>query len=213
MTVVNIGDNTTGSPTMDFTGTEDTWLRENATTTNYGSETTVFVADASGADFHGCFKFPGLSNISASAIVSAAVLNIYQVTGGASSTYCDIYRLLRDWVEGEATWNIYSTGNNWGTAGGINATDRSGTTTGTIDTPGVTGYQTNSSAQLVTDVQNFVDGTWGNYGWHLDRNSGASGNSQYGASDGTDGQRPYLSVTYTVASGGIEILRRRMEGC
>lgn len=62
--------------------------------------------------------------------ISAATLNLYVVWGQSSGLLppdytwkCD--RIRRVWVEDEATDLIYTTGNNWGTAGAENvATDR-----------------------------------------------------------------------------------------
>ena len=39
-----------------------------------------------------------------------------------SSTYTP-FLVNRNWVEGQVTWNIFSTSNNWGTSGGLNASD------------------------------------------------------------------------------------------
>ena len=58
---------------------------------------------------------------------------------------------------------------------------------------------TDTSGQLFTDVQNWIDGGYTNNGWHLQRDNG-SGDSVWadlGSEDHTDGLRPYLKIEYT----------------
>ena len=63
-------------------------------------------------------QFGEMSNISASATVSAATFYIYNTLGGYDygSVDWNLHRCLRDWVELEVTWTIWKTSNNWSTA-------------------------------------------------------------------------------------------------
>ena len=70
--------------------------------------------------------------------------------------HSDYKRLLRNWSETTSTWNNYSTGNAWTTAGArSDGNDRSATVTATLTMSAALAYKTISSAQLATDVQNF----------------------------------------------------------
>lgn len=212
MTVTVIGDNTGD----DYAGTEDTQLKEGSPTTNYETSDPIEITKWAASDYtHSVVSFSGLSNVSVSDTVSAATLNLYIVgTSAAAAGYADIRRLLRNWVVSQVTWDDYATSSAW-TAGGAEDTtnDRSSTITGTmvVDTSG--GYYGTSAANLVTDVQNFVDGTWSNYGWHYERN-GASHNqfTTVRTETGTDGQRPYLSVTHAAVGAVIPLLLQGMGG-
>jgi hypothetical protein len=200
MPTVTIGDNTGNT----HSGTEDTQLSSGATSTNYGSDATMEVTKyAPGSHIHSVLKFTGLSNISGPVTVSAATLYLYN-TGNAGNTTIEARALLRNWVEAQATWNNYSTGNAWGTAGGLSdAVDRTTSASGSVLVSNtINGYYSISSAQLAADVQAFINGTQSNYGWHIER-QGTGNDTNFAifrTSEGTDGQRPYLEITYTVSS-------------
>lgn len=208
MTTALIGDNTTG---MTYTGSIDTELSSAAPTTNAETGTTYYASKYSVGDHRNIvIKFGGLSNITGPVTVSAATLYLYYLTG-AADVVVSLYECLRAWVEAQATWNIYSTGNNWGTAGGTNASDR-GSVIGTGTNGGslAAGYYAYTGSGLVTLVQGWINLTTTNNGLHLERTDGADDNkyNQFTSSEGTDGQRPYLDVTYTAggATGGKLLL-------
>jgi hypothetical protein len=53
-------------------------------------------------------------------VVTSATLRLHAKQGVTGRTIT-VYQLLRsDFVEAEATWNVYKAGSNWGTAGGLN---------------------------------------------------------------------------------------------
>ena len=201
MTTTIIGDNSGN----DFSGTIDTDIEWVNPTTNHGADSSFGINKyAAGNHTHALLAFTGLSNIDSGQDVSSATLAVYQESGSSGVSHdVNLYRLLRNWVEGETTWNIYSTGNNWGTAGGLNATDRSATLTAVLVlSVAMDEYKSISSAQLAADVEGFIDGTYSNYGWHLSRD-GAGEDSKYkemDSSEGTDGEMPYLTVVH--AAGG-----------
>lgn len=203
MPTVTITDNTSGSPTGTV-GVSNTQIREGNATTNYGTNSNFEVTKYGAGDHtHGLLKFD-LSSVSGPVTVTSVTVGIYLNFGDAASQDVDFRRLLRNWVEGQATWNVYSTGNSWTTAGGLSAgNDRVSTVSGTIT--GVTGtsqYWTvvQTSGGLVDDVQGWINGTFPNYGWHLERSgSGEDATSKTFKTDDSDnGNRPYLTVVYTV---------------
>jgi hypothetical protein len=73
-----------------------------------------------------------LSSIPAGSTIVSAVLSFYLVgdfSSNARTVSC--FRSLRAWNVSQATWNVYTTGNSWGTAGaGNTTTDREATDIG-----------------------------------------------------------------------------------
>ena len=101
----------------------DTRLDSNDPDTNNGTHTSVTVGDGAGggsSDFEALIEFD-VSSIDSGDTVSSAILSLHENnagdTAGLGSWAVDLRRVLVDWVEAEATHNIYSTGNNWTTAG------------------------------------------------------------------------------------------------
>ena len=207
-----IGDNTGD----DYAGAEETRLVNytGSQDTNYNNGYLEISKWAAGSDeSDGVISFSGLSNISASSTVSSATLGIYRTEGSGTSQDFDFHRCLRNWAETQATWNDYATSTAWTSGGGrSDGNDRSATVSATLSAGTTNGYKTTSSAQLAADVEDFIDGTYTNYGWQGERNDGNGNNlySRFTDSEGTDGQRPYLSVTYA-AAGGATALPFRMR--
>ena len=154
----------------------DAHITDDAATTNFGTSIEMLIGDNSGSlniAARIIIKFD-VSSISASDTVTSAILSLFEFNAQVSDSITwdtNLNRLLRDWVEGEATWNIWSTGNNWTTAGaGSDGNDRSATISATVNLDGTSAdafVAWGSTAQLVSDVQNFVDGGLSNYGWLL----------------------------------------------
>lgn len=202
-TTVTIGDNTGNT----YSGTDDAHIRSDSTTTNYGTNGSLEVTKyAVGNHVSALVKFSGLSNIVGPVTVSSATLYLYYTgpTSGSDTHTIDVHRVLRAWVEAQATWNIYSTGNSWTTAGALSdGNDRVATVSASFALIGNTSpsYVAYTGAQLATDVENIINGSNANNGWVFER-SDAGDDTNYrifASSEGSDGQRPYLDITYTVA--------------
>lgn len=105
----------------------DNCIYSDAATQNNATVTTALIGEQ-GAPVVGrvrrlLIKFD-LSTLSVDAVLTSAVLSLYEVTNNADvDGTIRVYRSKRAWVEDESTWNIYSTGNNWQTAGGFGADD------------------------------------------------------------------------------------------
>jgi hypothetical protein len=197
MAVIIISKNTTGLYIGDDTDVWDTILRENDANVNYGSGLSLLIYNYPPGTRHTLLKFD-LTSIPAGSTITAATLGLN--CSDASASTIQMRKLLRIWVELQATWNIYSTGNSWTTAGGISdGNDRSATITASTAISG-TGWKTWSDDQLITDIQAMIDGG-ANNGWHFQNSSDPNVYPAFVSSDGTDGSRPYLSVTYTAAGG------------
>lgn len=206
MPTITIGANTGDT----YSGFVETMLKENAPTVNQSGENYIEVTKYSGGDWTTAIaKATGISSIPAGSVITAVSLFFYQYLGDkANGTYVvSAKRLLRNWVEAQATWNVYSTGNSWTTGGAFgDATDRD--TAASFASAGLD-LSTGSYKELVGDagaiydVQRMLDGAIPNYGWMLERTDTFNdfGFRQFRGSEGTDGQRPYLSVTYSTPSG------------
>jgi hypothetical protein len=212
MPTVTIGGNTAD----DFSGSEDAQMKEALSTNNYGGTTSFQTSLWAVGDYtHALISFSGISNLPSSLTVSSVTMYLY-LTGSDSGTTATITtkRLLRDWEEGtqngadrqndtpdSCCWDEYGSGNSWTTAGGTSdGNDRSSTNSGDWSVNDTTGeYKSLSTAQLAADVEDFADGTLSNYGWHEEVTAGLSNSDyrEFASTEGTDGQRPYLSVTYT----------------
>lgn len=199
MPTVVIGHNTGD----DYSGIEDNRLVQLAATTNYGTSNRFDMQEGVTNQYsYGIMRVTGLSNISAPVTVSNAKLSLCQATGGYTQTY-SFRRLLRAWSVSQSTWNIYSTGNNWSTAGGISdGNDRVSDVSATL-TSGARNGVYYHSGDLSADVEDFINGDLTNNGWHCERSdgSGDAQNNRYHSSESDDGYRPYLTVTYEESSG------------
>jgi hypothetical protein len=101
------------------------------------------------------------------ATFSSCVLTLYHIYNYATvNSTLYIYRCLKNWVETQATYNIYSTGNNWGTAGARNSTtDYYATELGSI---AQSSTETSGEKNITINAAEFTkmfNGTYNNYGF------------------------------------------------
>lgn len=190
-----------------YTGVEDNYLQQSdGGTVKNGSNTILEVTKFGLNDHnHTIIKFGGLSNISSSAVVSAATLYIYQ-TSTSGSYDVSLRRILQPWVVGNSNWNDYDDPNDWDTAGCLGAgTDRVSAAESDTTIAATTGiYYALDCTSLVQDI---VDETISSdEGFHLAMTaSGESGEFKIlTSSDGTNSQRPELVVVHTIG-GGVSI--------
>jgi hypothetical protein len=117
----------------DETSSNDIYIESGAPTTNQNAQTVVSAGEFNaGANITRTLIKFDLSSIPAGVTINSAVLSLYATTDLSSNARTfRVFRQLRAWVESQATWNIYSTGNNWATAGGFGATDCEQTDIGT----------------------------------------------------------------------------------
>jgi len=146
---------------------KDTDISANNATTNYGSEINIRAgeSDASTNNTRALIAFD-LSTIPSYAIITSAKLNLYLYDDFASNIRIKrVYRLKRAWVEAQATWNIYSTGNNWSTAGAFGADDCEQTDIGSLQFTGVEADGWKEWELTPSAIQAMVTGAWTNNGF------------------------------------------------
>jgi hypothetical protein len=186
----------------------DTYISDVNPTTNYGTAAVLYVGELNvGANIlRTLIKFD-LSSIPSGALINSATLSFY-TTGDYSDTdrTWAARRLKRDWVEAQATWNIYSTGNDWSTAGATHTDDSDLTNMGeaTVANNLVNGSEI-QFALTASEVQKMIDGTYANYGW-LIKIKGAELNDSYelgSSGNGTSGLRPKLVIEYSYGGNVI----------
>ena len=199
----------------------DATLRKTSSTTNSGASTTMQLGDPNGGASDTeriAIKFD-TSSIDSATTVSSAVLSLYEEfaeNGGPGFTI--VVKLRRDWVEGDGTggsgvtWDSYDGSSNWTTAGADDTTDDVYTITSTsltLDGTSANGYVSwPSTAQMVTDVQGFIDGSLPNKGWKIygaNEESGASStHSRFRSSDfASAGARPKLVIEHITVTAAV----------
>lgn len=197
MPTVTVGGNTGNT----YSGCRLVELNQGDPTTSYWDGLSGRVKLGTGANQELCLVLaPGISNITGPVTVSAASINVRQSNADdRSSTTLASHLLKRQPVYNQATWNIYSTGNNWGTGGAYNDTsDREGTASDTAPGSNGAGYIVFSSAQLATDIQTAINAATGTIDYQLISDNQFDRITLVGE-DGADGERPYLEFTYTAA--------------
>lgn len=178
----------------------DTYIESDNTTTNYGTAATIRIgrsADVSPIYHRGLIKFD-LSTIPKSFTVLSANLKLVVATDSASGTgTLYAHRCLRNWVESQATWAIYSTGNSWGTAGcAASGTDYYAVASGSVAIGASEAVGSTITIPLTaSDITNWIAGSVANYGYIL-FTSGANNDLYYydSSSSATASEYPILTV-------------------
>lgn len=193
--------------TVDIPISEATSFKSTATTTNYSTDDTFQVGENNAFTYimRGWIK-PNFTSIPAGSTFVSSTLKIVPAvdrTSNARTMY--IHRCLQNIVAGQATWDIFSTGNNWGTGGASNSvTDYDGAVViGSYLAPAspVIGEQISIPLDQ-TELQKLYDGTYTNNGLVLfmatQTNDLTTYRSPYAT---TEAYRPYITIEYT--SGGV----------
>ena len=179
----------------------DSYISDIASTTNYGTHDDMYSGENNTTTnlYRALFKFIGLSDgtIPTSAVIDSAILKLTFAMDRTSNTRVkNVYRVKVAWVEEQCTWNIYSTGNNWQTAGCAGANDRESTGIG-----GLSIDATPSGDYLWTlttsAIQEIVTGTWTNNGFAMITETEANDMIGFNTRNfATAESRPKLTVTW-----------------
>lgn len=121
-------------PTTNISHSKDNWIDgyEDNRDTNHGSSTLLQVTAYSSSPARPIMSV-SLSTLPKGIFIKSAyhkilLTGIGTTVGSITYTLTYIRSGRQDWVEGEATWNIYKTSNNWGTAGCANTSSDIDTT-------------------------------------------------------------------------------------
>lgn len=208
---VDIISNNTGAA---YSGTDDCDLQSGSSTANNGSDTTFWAHSFALANYRiGLLRF-AIPGAMAGGTVNSAVLRLWVNDNLATRTY-ELHKMLRNWVESQASWDLWSTGNPWATLGALGTADRSATVSSSrsIANSDIGGYITFSGAGLAADVQSWID-SGGVHGWNVVRDVYDAGDTsyvQFVSSEGTDGRRPELEIDWTPSGGGGSTLLRKLN--
>lgn len=181
---------------------QDVKIKSDAATTNYdtgGDAETLCAGEANNASnriLRTLIKFD-LSTIPENAEILSSILSLYATIDLSSNARTfRVYPLKRAWVANQATWNIYSTGNNWQTAGGFGANDCTQTAIGSRDF---------TDAETLNEMKNFTltpttkEGLDLGNGWLVKADTETD--DQYffaGSADATSSKRPKFACVYHV---------------
>lgn len=194
---------TTYTSQPDETAGIDTRIVDTDANGNYGTADKVVIGKYSTTSTSRALIKFDLSSIPSSATIISATLSFYvKADNATASDTISVYRTKRNWVETQATWNIYSTGNNWGTAGGLGADDYDSTVWGTVAVSASESVDAEKAISLsISEFTKSINGTYSNYGWIVKTAEGGNSQYDYHSSSGlTAGTRPKLVVEYTVGT-------------
>lgn len=205
---LNMGfDTYTSQP--DETSGIDTTLDDSNPTTNYGTGAGLGAGEsnASTSVYRSLIKFD-FSSISWLAVINSATLSIWLFANAASNTRtCRVYRQKRAWVETQATWNVYSTGNSWQTAGGFGPNDCEQTDIGSRSLAAAESSGEKQWTLTASAVEAMVNGGWTNNGFLLKNDYEVNDQHSFRASAyTTSSERPKLVMDYTSQDTGGMLL-------
>jgi hypothetical protein len=188
--------------TVNIPFSADTYLQSNAATKNYATNTSWYVGDSNASAAIGrAWGKPDFSSIPANATFLSSIFHptpIADLTSNARTMR--MHRCLRDVVANQATWNIWKTSNNWGTAGASNnSTDYDGAVEignmACLATPVLNVAM--SMTLAAAEFQKLYDGTYTNNGIVLFMDTQTDDMTQYASQEhATSAYRPYFTVIY-----------------
>ena len=161
----------------------------------------------------GVIAFDIAGNISSGSTVNSVKLTLHMSQSGVGDETVELHKILADWGEGtsnssvrgggggasassgDATWiHTFFNSSTWTTAGG----DFSATVSASATVGGVGDYTWDSTAQMVADVQAWLDDPSTNFGWLLKGNEGARSAKRFDSREnGTAANVPVLTITFT----------------
>jgi hypothetical protein len=188
------------------TGIVDTDMWVFDATTNNASANDIIVSRFGGNEERNVVITGDISSIPSGQAISAATLylNLGNRTGSVSLTV-DAFRCLQAANAAQATWNVYSTGNNWNTAGGQGSgTDRGASADGT----NALGTDPSTNAYYSFDITDAATAAYAGDDiirvlLRLNSSSGNSSCTFRSSQSPVDTFRPEIVVTYDTAPSGV----------
>jgi len=184
-----------------YTGSEDTYIYQNAPDDNYCSQDVLNVGREQ--QYAGLVRFD-LSSIPSDARIVEAALQLYASGWDGSDMTIDAHRIRRDVNMCQATWNQAEDGNPWGVPGCNDTdTDRGATPESSVTTSGISKWY---HFNLTILAQDWISGRLANNGVLLrGASSGSTSLFRFASAEvGTSSLRPKLVITYRSGSGSAE---------
>jgi hypothetical protein len=205
-----------------FSASQDNTLYQDGTgSLSSGAGPTMFAGLTSqGSIRRGLVSFD-VSSIPAGSTITGVTLTMFMSQTTAGAVNVSLHRVLDSWGEGtsnaginggagaaatasDATWlhRFFNT-TLWTTAGG----DFDPAVSAVTSVNGIASY-TWSSTQMIAEVQAWVDGTQGNFGWLIQGDESTAGSTKrFVTREGTTvSQRPALDITYVPAPASAGVL-------
>ncbi len=180
-----------------YTGTRDTYLYSFHYWINFGTRTELINTSHSGNSFVPLIRFAIFQSeggpVPDGATIQSAILSVEKFS--YYNTIYHAHRVLKDWVETEATWNDAQIGLPWTVGGALGLGSdilvlEDDQTEAGWDPPEVLSFD------VTTGVQAFSDGM-ANYGWHLVVGTGNGNIKRFRSREyGTVASRPKLVIQY-----------------
>ena len=197
-----------------ITATGDTYLSSNTPTTAYGSGTDFYFGEYNGGSdtTRTLIKFSFATNFSTElaqgyVVVSSASIRVRDIgtdfTNNARTA--DVYRMIRAWTEGTATWNTTDGSTSWGTAGAANTTnDRESTSIGSQSFPNPPSAGTDYTFSLTASaVEAMINGSFTDNGFLIKMQTETDDMHRfYSRENGTAANRPDITINYSVVPRG-----------
>jgi hypothetical protein len=193
---------------------KDNTLYESSTgTVSNGAGSSLFAGNTNGTlSRRALISFDVAGNIPARSTITAVSLKLNMSRTVAGGEPAELHRVLADWGEGtsagdgqqgrggpaspgDATWiHRFSGGETWGAPGG----DFSPTVSATITVAGLGAYIW-ASAQMIADVQGWLDDTSTNFGWLLrGSEAGLQTAKRFDSREASNpSNRPELTIEFT----------------
>ena len=216
LTPVTVGSNSGD----DYGGSwEDTYIDAGSTTSNFDTTDPLYVDRAS--PIRRLLMRCDLSAVSGSARVRLSRIFSRVTELGVADFTVGMWLMNRNWVIDQVTWNIYSTGNNWGSAGGDDDTDVVEDSEGRhsaavarsakfpYDGMAVNNWHCWSAGMFNVWTQEAIDGAgqaakgvnWLDFLLYW---QGGGSEWKINSEEATDGQRPYLEIQYDTAAAPLD---------
>jgi hypothetical protein len=185
------------APSSAYDGVTDTYLSQNAPTTNYGRSVVLNVNGYDPASYGKDLSTLLRWNVSAIP-VGRQVVSVtlkFNINTPTTQKY-EIYRLLKNWSETEATWNRATSLIPWQIGGANGALDRGTTVLGYLSASasGQVSIKLNSSGIAV--VQDWINNPSSNFGLVIYDTSNRIGLVFSSSEATTLSNRPLLEISY-----------------
>ena len=189
----------------------DSEMRQLSPDSNFGSATAMVSGQVgSGGHFEvrrALLRFDLRGQIPVGAIVNSAALQISAVLmlplNPVNSDF-GVHRLLEDWDESNVTWNSRLAGVAWSAPGASGTADSVPNPSATVFVTGLGNYTFSATANLISDVQAWLDDPTINFGWLLLSEEGGPYTARHFATrEDIMGNAPVLTIDFSLPPPSI----------